>query len=795
MNKKRLARAALIFAVAALVALTAGCLAACDRDDGKVTVNATINMTYGDAIPEWTVTLDGADEGDTAESLGIADAIVIADESLTELPDAGTHTFDIDISGVRQSKYELVAGKATLNVSKRPVKVHVTDQEVPYSSTGAKPYTDGTQANVEGTLVQGHTLSLGITAETDEVLDAGKTSSMAFDGSAKVFAGGTDVTSNYAIEVSADENLVMTVVKGVAKYIAYAAVDYDGNNHTFNGSNATLWVESGQDVTVSNGDVAFKEGGEHAAADIFIKGTSNWEEQRVKGVLGIRSFENEDGGKMTLTEACDAAAEAEDGLTVYMFTDTVIGIDTVIPDGLTVVTRVIGANKNDGEDEDHDLSDIVGEPTYSEKANKGAANKHVDADATKVEHVLTVKDGVTLNIEGALIVSGLLGNMGQGLSGHTSGEHCVLALEGDAVVSEGGALDIRGYVRGEGTLTAKSGSATYMPFVVYDFRGGSYTTVVYMKGDISPFNTFDPFYNIQASAVFESGATATSYLDLYTSTGHNLSQADMIGTEDSFFMLSDGAKIMIDWTESQEYSGTTGRNSVTMLGNIALGDLTVNVGGMVGINAEISLSDVTLAMSQRFDWRVGDGKTETTVSMPHSYKLLPGAELRVAEKATLTIENSMIVYTTFTDFGHAGIKYPAGLDPALFEVNGTVKFAYGAAFGGRITASADGARVITGGGFKATTTSVEGSSGNSASAYGSWNILLGKGDFVKTFEITETARFNEGTLTETVKEGEKFWHNDTTSYTYTLRTVECTSEAPLKASTTYTYDAESGNWK
>ena len=513
MNKKRLARAALIFAVAALVALTAGCLAACDRDDGKVTVNATINMTYGDAIPEWTVTLDGADEGDTAESLGIADAIVIADESLTELPDAGTHTFDIDISGVRQSKYELVAGKATLNVSKRPVKVHVTDQEVPYSSTGAKPYTDGTQANVEGTLVQGHTLSLGITAETDEVLDAGKTSSMAFDGSAKVFAGGTDVTSNYAIEVSADENLVMTVVKGVAKYIAYAAVDYDGNNHTFNGSNATLWVESGQDVTVSNGDVAFKEGGEHAAADIFIKGTSNWEEQRVKGVLGIRSFENEDGRKMTLTEACDAAAEAEDGLTVYMFTDTEIGIDTVIPDGLTVVTRVIGANKNDGEDEDHDLSDIVGVPTYSEKANKGAANKHVDADATKVEHVLTVKDGVTLNIEGALIVSGLLGNMGQGLSGHTSGEHCVLALEGDAVVSEGGALDIRGYVRGEGTLTAKSGSATYMPFVVYDFRGGSNTTVVYMKGDIIPFNTFDPFYNIQASAVFESGATATSYLE------------------------------------------------------------------------------------------------------------------------------------------------------------------------------------------------------------------------------------------------------------------------------------------
>ena len=130
----------------------------------------------------------------------------------------------------------------------------------------------------------------------------------------------------------------------------------------------------------------------------------------------------------------------------------------------------------------------------------------------------------------------------------------VLCVAGGVTVADGGVLDVRGYVRGEGSVTAESGSTVYQPFIVYDYRGGTNTVSVYQVGKVIPFNTYDLFYNLQTNVTFEYGATATSYLDLYTATPkqHNTSKADLIGVENAFILMSEGSVVKTEWNASDD---------------------------------------------------------------------------------------------------------------------------------------------------------------------------------------------------------------------------------------------------
>ena len=741
-----------------------------------VTVNATASKVWGESGKDidWEFSFEGAPEGSTLASLGLEGKVSVDDSKIPTALSVTTYEGKIEFKGVSDTElYRFEKGTAVLTVSKRPLTIEIGDQTVAYDPAGAKPYTDGTQVTFGGAgLADGNTITLGITSEGEAVLNAGASAPLVFDGSVKILKGAADVTEYYEIDAKLADGAKLNVTKAKPVVNIFVGATFKADTtYSFADYSDQIKLPEGYDeyTIVSGGDAIYSKGGEYPVEIKLTPVSDNYEEQTVTAYLCIRTFKGSDNYWYGLREASAKVAETGTPLTIQMWYDTTVSSDTVIADGLTVVLRnVTSADKNDT----YDTSVKVGKPTYASYTGHSA---HADSDASFIENTLTVAAGAKLTALGDIIVSGLLSTQSQPVQGHTSGNHSVLSVAGEVTVADGGVLDVRGYVRGEGKVTAAAGSTVYLPFVVYDFKGGSATRDLYIDGEISPFNMFDIFYNLQADTRIESGASVISYLALFASGMHNTAQAELVGEDNCFFILSDGAALEISWEASTAYSRASGRNKVTFLGDVELGDIVLN------ILVTVRLSDVRVPLSQRFDWQVGDGITESSLTMPDEYKLMPGARLVVSKNATLNVEGSLIVCTTVEDTKFASAEvYPFSAAPE-FVVNGKLVIADGASFGGLITSTESGAEVVTGASFVAEVTSVEG-------------VGVTDTTFTMTFKITEQARFDEGNVEKTDTEKTYVYAANNSTVNYTERIRNHTSESPIEAGSTYTYDAATSAW-
>ena len=742
-----------------------------------VTVNATASKVWGESSKDidWEFSFEGAPEGSTLASLGLEGKVSVDDSKIPTALSVTTYEGKIEFKDVSDTElYRFEKGTAVLTVSKRPLTIEIGDQTVAYDPAGAKPYTDGTQVTFGGAgLADGNTITLGITSEGETVLNAGERAPLVFDGSVKILKGAADVTEYYEIDAKLADGAKLNVTKAKPVVNIFVGATFKADTtYSFADYSDQIKLPEGYDeyTIVSGGDAIYSKGGEYPVEIKLTPVSDNYEEQTVTAYLCIRTFKGSDNYWYGLREASAKVAETGTPLTIQMWYDTTVSSDTVIPDGLTVVLRnVTSTDKNDT----YDTSVKVGKPTYASYKEHSA---HADSDASLIESTLTVAAGAKLTVEGDIIVSGLLSTQSQPVQGHTSGNHSVLSVAGEVTVADGGVLDVRGYVRGEGKVTAAAGSTVYLPFVVYDFKGGSATRDLYLDGEISPFNMFDIFYNLQADTRIESGASVISYLALFASGMHNTAQAELVGEDNCFFILSDGAALEISWEASTAYSRASGRNKVTFLGDVEIGDISLDI-----IIVTVNLSDVRVPLSQRFDWQVGDGVTESSLTMPDEYKLMPGARLVVSKNATLNVEGSLIVCTTVEDTKFASAEvYPFSTAPE-FVVNGKFVIADGASFGGRVTSTESGAEVVTGASFVAEVTSVEGIGHTSTS-------------FTMTFKITEQARFDEGNVEKTDTEKTYIYTANGSMVNYTERIRNHTSESPIEAGSTYTYDAATSAW-
>lgn len=741
-----------------------------------VTVNATASKVWGESGKDidWEFSFEGAPEGSTLASLGLEGKVSVDDSKIPTALSVDTYEGKIEFKGVSDTElYRFEKGTAVLTVSKRPLTIEIGDQTVAYDPAGAKPYTDGTQVTFGGAgLADGNTITLGITSEGETVLNAGERAPLVFDGSVKILKGAADVTEYYEIDAKLAEGAKLNVTKAKPVVNIFVGATFKADTtYSFADYSDQIKLPEGYDeyTIVSGGDAIYSKGGEYPVEIKLTPVSDNYEEQTVTAYLCIRTFRDDKGYWLSLSEASAKVRETGTPLTIQMWYDTTVSSDTVIADGLTVVLRnVTSTDKNDT----YDTSVKVGEPTHASYTGHSA---HADSDASFIENTLTVAAGAKLTVEGDIIVSGLLSTQSQPVQGHTSGNHSVLSVAGEVTVADGGVLDVRGYVRGEGKVTATSGSTVYLPFVVYDFKGGSATRDLYIDGEISPFNMFDIFYNLQADTRIESGASVISYLALFARGMHNTAQAELVGDDNCFFILSDGAALEISREASTAYNRASGRNKVTFLGDVELGDIVLK------ILVTVRLSDVRVPLSQRFDWQVGDGVTESSLTMPDEYKLMPGARLVVSKNATLNVEGSLIVCTTVEDTKFASAEvYPFSAAPE-FVVNGKLVIADGASFGGLITSTESGAEVVTGASFVAEVTSVEG-------------VGVTDTTFTMTFKITEQARFDEGNVEKTDTEKTYVYAANNSTVKYTERIRNHTSESPIEAGSTYTYDAATSAW-
>lgn len=626
------------------------------------------------------------------------------------------------------------------------LKITAKPQSVVYNSMTQYPSADEEFYTVEG-LKDGHSV-ICVFGTDNAAVNAGEYSygCVAF---AVKDADGNDVTSQYRLVA---EKSVFAIEK--ATPVVYAVTQYvdgDRSEHSYSADGVTV-AQSYNNQTVNVSAQGFVQGRNEVA--VTLAGNENWNECSMTAVLEIRSARIGDK-----TYAFEDALKI--GGDIEIFSHTLISEDVILRRG----TKVAVLSSSDGSLE-------TARPSYGD-----GVKAHVDANAEYVENIVTVAEDATFEIDGDFILCALLGQNGQGISGHTSGKYAQLNNSGKVVVADGGNLDVRGYIKGNGTVEAKNGAAIYAPFVVYDFRGGSNTAIAYLKGKIAPFNTYDLFYNIQCNLNIEYGADYVSYLDLYANYDHNFAQAKLISTEEAFIKMYEGSEIKVSFVEDDyDWSATSGTNEITLVGKQDLSDLTLSVAGI-----SVSMSSVDLGFSHRFRLHIGDGTTPTEVMFPYNYKMLTGSQITVEKNAVMNVQGRFMVYTEFTDGVLAGISY-AQMPAAKFVVNGTLNVESGATFGGRITGEENGGKVVFGADTTLTMTTVEGNSGGSKSIFGYG------GTFYMTNTLTEEARFDEGVLavsTDTPKTNEK-------GYSYVERIRSYEAQQKLSSGTTYVFDGS--NW-
>lgn len=285
-------------------------------------------------------------------------------------------------------------------------------------------------------------------------------------------------------------------------------------------------------------------------------------------------------------------------------------------------------------------------------------------------------------------------------------------------------LDLRGYIKGTGTIEARSGAIVYSPFVVYDYRGGTNTKTVYEKAKIAPFRIYE-MPNIQCNYSILYGAEHKGYLDLYASNQHRTDITTIIGNSNAMLIMEDSSSNIIKtYTKIDNGIGMT---NLTITGKAKMGTLEITVSGVT-----VSMTDVRFPMPWNYSINVGDGLNPTTFTLPYDYKMMTGATVNVKKSATVNLTGTLLIYKSFTDTPFGGTVYP-NKGEAKLNVEGVVNAIGGIA--GEVH-GINGGKVIIGNKAILSITEKEGNSGSTKS----WQALIGAGEFVTVATISEVAK-------------------------------------------------------
>lgn len=774
------------------------------------------SITYGDELPEITIAqYHGFVYGEDQSVLG---GTLKAACAYTSAPMAGT--FDITFSGLASNNYEieyeeaqLVVNKATLTLTADDIAAITYGDDVPsvtYTASGFKfddearkaqilakvavtidtAYVKGSDANANG-----YSYNLTIEPqETDNYILAHGVSKKFVVNKAKYVGishknieGGTYFhaqLSEYALQEGFywdDANAYPTC--DVTQYLAHYNAD-PTNYETFDLYITLILAKATPTITATVNDEANNWTGNEIDLAALISATSN---NLDNGTVTIPALKGTDGGfyyvTLTTSETTNYLATSKQvsvrikaakiGETWYTVEEAIATGGAVTLAGNAFISKNVTIKSGTtltlpSGDSKGDSATTIGN---AEKAYGAGQGTYVDNNTTYIKYKLTVNDGVTVTVNGNVLILGLLGIAGAGQSGHTSGAHSQIVNNGTINLNSGSNLDVRGYIKGNGTINAESGANVYSPFVVIDFRGGTNTVTVFRKGKISPFVQYE-MPNIQCEQFFRSGATHTGYFDLYAKDKHNYSSKSIIGAK-GVIQLSSGYV-------RKAYSDQ--RTSLTIVGNVNLGSLSLTVS--LGVSITVNMSDVKFPISWKYDIHIGDGTTATTLTAPYDYKILPGASITVEKNATLTTSKSIIVYSSFADTSFGGSIYPEK-PAATFVVNGTYNI--NGSFGGVILSTESGAKIITSSTATLSVSSTEGNSGNSnaagaiAGSNQSWIKL--KYEFAEILLLTEVARFDMGTANVTTT-----YETTSNDYKYTKNVISYTGSQLLEKGKTYTYN-------
>lgn len=409
--------------------------------------------------------------------------------------------------------------------------------------------------------------------------------------------------------------------------------------------------------------------------------------------------------KVQYTTIEKALKTAVSGQTVYVIPNTeyVINGDVEIKSGVSLMLPY--SDKN----------------TVNSLKNTITSSNFSDAsDESKLTTSVTLKG--TLTNYGTLEIGGELGGGGN-LGLFVAGNYSQILMSGSAKIENHKTINCYGYIKEEksngslATIENFSGSNVYMPMCIYDWNGGSYAYAC-NQADVLPINIFD-FPNVKPQITYDYGSLLEVALRLYVQDkwrdiGTN-SRTKIIGKaedKDSFFLLSSGSSLTLDYQEINEKTTTNDAKinaqpsqlnitKVNAKGKINLGSLTMSL--EVGQNASIETSKVLCPLSYKFDIVVNSG---ANLTFNQKVKFEAGARMLIEQGAEVTFEQSCVFYQENqslkkTEFN----QYPSSLSKSTLINNGILNI--NSSFGGYIQTEAEGAKVNTASGFSNTLVSYE----------------------------------------------------------------------------------------
>ena len=248
------------------------------------------------------------------------------------------------------------------------------------------------------------------------------------------------------------------------------------------------------------------------------------------------------------------------------------------------------------------------------------------APASKPFRTLTMSDGASITVNGAISLGGRYYAAGGGEQGRPVGDYGYIKMADNSsiTVKNGGNLYAWGFISGSGSVLAESGAKVYEFYQIADFRGGSASSD--MGNKVFPFSQYF-VQNIEVPLTLNAGANEQVYSGVYAMRSTHTTAINFIG-DTGMFKVESGSF-------TKDYDEKTDRLVFTVNGKAALNTLSLKLAGM-----SVNSASYVLPITNNITIDIQSGN----VTINQDAALLAGVEVNIAEGAGLTVANGKNIY-------------------------------------------------------------------------------------------------------------------------------------------------------
>lgn len=248
------------------------------------------------------------------------------------------------------------------------------------------------------------------------------------------------------------------------------------------------------------------------------------------------------------------------------------------------------------------------------------------APASKPFRTLTMSDGASITVNGAISLGGRYYAAGGSEQGRPVGDYgyIKMAENSSITVKNGGNLYAWGFISGSGSILAESGATVYEFYQIADFRGGSASSN--MGNKVFPFSQYF-VQNIEVPLTLNAGANEQVYSGVYAMSTTYTTAINFIG-DTGMFKVESGSF-------TKDYDEKADRLVFTVNGEAALNTLSLKLAGM-----SVNSTSYVLPITNNVTINIQSGN----VTINQDAALLAGVEVNIAEGAGLTVANGKNIY-------------------------------------------------------------------------------------------------------------------------------------------------------